>query len=190
MFGPPSFVWDAMSTLSIETTTHGRVVVRQPADSSPAGLLVAFHGYAQSADEMLDDVVGIPGLEGWRIAAVQGLHRFYARKEQKVVASWMTRQDRDDAIVDNVAYVQRVVDAVREADEPIVFVGFSQGASMAYRAAMLGRHGAIGVAAVGGDIPPSSRTTASISPGRACWSPPACATRGSPARNSTTTFAS
>jgi len=143
-----------MRTLSIETTIHGRVVVREPAGSSPAGLLVAFHGYGQSADEMLEDVAGTPGLEDWRIASVQGLHRFYTRRDQRVVASWMTREDRDDAIVDNVAYVQRVIDTVREADEPVVFVGFSQGASMAYRAAVLGRYKAAGVVAVGGDVPP------------------------------------
>jgi predicted esterase len=36
----------------------------------------------------------------------------------------------------------------------LIFLGFSQGASMAYRAALLGRHRVDGVVAVGGDIPP------------------------------------
>jgi predicted esterase len=36
----------------------------------------------------------------------------------------------------------------------LVFVGFSQGASMAYRAALLGSHKASGVMALAGDIPP------------------------------------
>lgn len=141
-----------MRSLSIPTTTHGRVVVEDAA-GSPLGLLVAFHGYAQSADETLADVRTIPGAEAWTIASVQGLHRFYNRNSEKVIASWMTRQDRDDAIADNVAYIDRAIDAVGVSGS-IVFVGFSQGASMAYRAAVLGSHRAVGVIALAGDIPP------------------------------------
>lgn len=145
-----------MRVLSIPTTTHGRVVVAD-ADASPVGLLVAFHGYAQSADETLAEVRSIPGASAWTVASVQGLHRFYNRNSEKVIASWMTRQDRDDAIADNVAYVDRAIDAVG-AQGPIVFVGFSQGASMAYRAAVLGSHRAAGVIALGGDIPPEVKS--------------------------------
>ncbi len=141
-----------MRSLSIPTTTHGRVVV-EDAPGSAVGLLVAFHGYGQSADEIADDVRKIPGASAWTIAAAQGLHRFYNRNSEKVIASWMTRQDRDEAIADNVAYVDRAIDTVGVAG-PIVFVGFSQGASMAYRAAVLGSHRASGVIALGGDIPP------------------------------------
>jgi predicted esterase len=50
-----------------------------------------------------------------------------------------------------------VIDAIeREFGEPsaIVHVGFSQGASMAYRAAALGARAAAGVIALGGDVPP------------------------------------
>lgn len=36
----------------------------------------------------------------------------------------------------------------------IVYAGFSQGVAMAFRAALRGRHGAAGVIAVGGDVPP------------------------------------
>ena len=66
----------------------------------------------------------------------------------------MTRQDRDDAIRDNVAYVDNVIEATRNGSEPIVVAGFSQGVAMAFRAAVLGRAGVNGVIAVGGDIPP------------------------------------
>lgn len=140
--------------LAIETTIHGRVLVRAPEAEPAAGLLVAFHGYAQSAEDMVTEIERIPGTHRWRIASVQGLHRFYSRRDQRVVASWMTRQDRDRAIVDNVAYVARAVRSVRVGTEPIVFVGFSQGASMAYRAAVLGPDRAAGIVAVAGDVPP------------------------------------
>jgi predicted esterase len=148
--------------LSLETPTHGRVLVEDAA-GSPSGVLVGFHGYGANAEVMLRELTSIPGLDGWQLIAVQALHRFYTRDHRTVVASWMTSQDRDEAIADNVAYVDRVVAGAagpmtRGAAglEPgrLVFLGFSQGASMAYRAALLGRYPAAGVVAIGGDIPP------------------------------------
>lgn len=146
-----------MRTLSIATTTHGRVLVQDPSVSPAAGLIVAFHGYGRAADDELDEIGKIAGIERWTVASAQALHRFYTRGDQKIVASWMTRQDRDVAIADNVAYVDRVVDAIGAA-RPLVFAGFSQGAAMAYRAAMLGKHRAAGVMALGGDIPPELKS--------------------------------
>ena len=165
-------------TLSIETTIHGRVLVEDAAVSPSGRLLVAFHGYGQSADEMLADVRAIPGVSAWQIVSIQALHRFYTRNDQGVVASWMTRQDRDLAIADNVRYVDRVIELVRgqgsgprAQDGPIVFLGFSQGVAMAYRAAVLGRHRAAGVIALAGDIPPelSSADPGATSSPRAAW---------------------
>jgi hypothetical protein len=53
----------------------------------------------------VEEASRIPGVtEKWRIASVHALHRFYARSEQVVVASWMTRQDREVAIADKVPY--------------------------------------------------------------------------------------
>ncbi len=148
-------VWqnDGMRSLAIETVTHGRVLVQDPVRGPATALILAFHGYAQSAEDMMNDVRRLSGADHWTIASVQGLHRFYARGAENVVASWMTRQDRDDAIADNVAYVDRVVDAIG-VDAPLVYMGFSQGAAMAYRAARLGRHRADAVVALAGDIPP------------------------------------
>jgi predicted esterase len=142
----------AMRTLSVETSTHGRVLVED--GGKRGGLIVAFHGYAQSADDMLAELCRVPGVATWRVASVQALHRFYTRGDRHVVASWMTRQDRDTAVVDNVAYVHRVLQLLAGPDDPVVFAGFSQGASMAYRAAMLGRHPAAGIIALAGDVPP------------------------------------
>jgi predicted esterase len=145
-----------MTSRLVETITHGRVIVKDAAGSSSGRLLVACHGYAQNADIMLEDASRIPGVtDEWRIASVQALHRFYARGEQVVVASWMTRQDREVAIADNVAYLDRVVEAAGgDAAAAIVFIGFSQGAAMAYRAALFGRYPAAGIIALSGDVPP------------------------------------
>jgi predicted esterase len=120
-------------------------------------MLVGFHGYGQSADTMLDELRRIPGREAWRLVSVQALHRFYTRGDQTVVASWMTRQDREHAIADNLAYVEGVLDAVAREWPPapgLVFAGFSQGVAMAFRAAAASSRPVAGAIAVGGDVPP------------------------------------
>ena len=43
---------------------------------------------------------------------MQAPNRFYDRDDD-VVASWMTKEDRELAIADNVAYVSAVLGAVR-----------------------------------------------------------------------------
>ena len=137
-------------------TTHGRYLVA-PADG-PAPLLVGFHGYAEAADVQLERLRGLPGAERWTLVAVQALHRFYlGRRRNDVVASWMTRQDRQLAIADNLAYVGAVLDAewsTRRGTRGVVFAGFSQGVAMAFRAAAASRLPVLGVLAVGGDVPP------------------------------------
>jgi predicted esterase len=158
------------SVIHLETSTHGRVLYDDAAGPS-AGLIAAFHGYGQSAEDMLADVRQIPGVERWRIASVQALHRFYARDQQTVVASWMTRQDREFAIADNLDYVGKVIDRLEARAPALVFAGFSQGASMAYRVARLGRHHAAGIIALGGDIPPEVREPAGPGDRHGRWPP-------------------
>jgi predicted esterase len=147
-------------TISVETSTHGLVLIKDPTVSSSLSLLVGFHGYAQSAEDMLAELELVPGSERWTLVSVQALHRFYARGHEKVVASWMTRQDREQAIADNLGYVNRVVSALlaHAHEAPVVFAGFSQGVAMAYRAAVMGAHRARGIIAVGGDVPADVKT--------------------------------
>ena len=145
-----------MRVLSIETPAHGRVLIKDPVTPSSPRVIVGFHGYAQSAEDMLSELELIPGSDQWTLVSIQALHRFYA-KGQRVVASWMTSQDRELAIKDNLAYVDRVIGtlvAPGTAGTPLVFVGFSQGVAMAYRSAVNGTHQAQCVIAVGGDVPP------------------------------------
>ena len=143
---------------AIETPTHGRVIVVPAIGAPTSAWIVAFHGYGQNADDVLTQVTEIPGARTWNIAAVQALHRFYTRAEERIVASWMTRQDREIAIADNIEYVNRAVAAAAGEDVPtIVFLGFSQGASMAARAAARARRRAAGLILLGGDIPPDAK---------------------------------
>lgn len=141
----------------VEAVVHGRYLVESPGnDAEGCPLLVGFHGYGESAEKHLEELRRIPGASQWVLCAVQALHPFYNRTGE-VIASWMTRQDRELAIEDNIRYVAKVVDDVRRqlpVGDRLVFLGFSQGAAMAYRAAAGSGHPCNGVVVLGGDVPP------------------------------------
>lgn len=144
----------SVSVHTVEARTHGRFLVRVPDAAPPWPLLVGFHGYAETPGDHMEALQTIPGTAEWLLVSVQGLHRFYTRKD-RVVSSWMTREDRALAISDNIDYVGRVLSRVRseyQTCEPLVFSGFSQGAAMAYRAAAHYRAAALIILA--GDVPP------------------------------------
>jgi predicted esterase len=142
-----------METLTVQTRTHGRVLIRRSA--APAGLLVGFHGYMENAEIQMARLEALRGAEAWTLVSVQALHRFYRGGTEDVVAGWMTWQDRELAIEDNIRYVDAALDAVHpDATLPIVYLGFSQGVATAYRAGVRGRRHARAIIAVGGDVPP------------------------------------
>lgn len=148
----------------IPALVHGTYFVVPPSAPAPGSdgppLLVGFHGYGENAERHLAELRQIPGSAGWLLCAIQALHPFYNQKTGDVVASWMTRLDREHAIADNIRYAGEVVAAVRRdfaAGGTLVYAGFSQGAAMAYRAAAAGSSGpgaCRGVLALGGDVPP------------------------------------
>jgi predicted esterase len=145
-----------MIARSIATTTHGRYLVVPPA-ASAASVLLGFHGYGETAEAQMARLQAIPGADRWLLVAVQGLHRFYQRRTNDVVAGWMTRQDRELAIADNLEYVAAVLDSI-SAEWPsspsVVVAGFSQGVAMAFRVAASSSRHVSGVISVGGDVPP------------------------------------
>jgi predicted esterase len=138
----------------IPTPTHGRYLVL-PGASSDAPLLLGFHGYGETAEDELRRLQTIPGIDRWAVVSIQGLHQFYRRSTNEVVASWMTRQNRELAIGDNIVYVQSVVNTLSQ-DSPttLVLTGFSQGVATAFRAAASLKQPVTAVIACGGDIPP------------------------------------
>jgi predicted esterase len=141
---------------NVATTTHGRFLIARPSASDAVPLLVGFHGYAEAAETQMARLQAIPSADQWVVVSIQGLHRFYQRRADEVIASWMTRQDRELAIADNVAYVSAVIeDVMRERPAPyVVFAGFSQGVAMAFRAAAACTRPVAGAIAAGGDVPP------------------------------------
>ncbi len=139
----------------VPTLTHGRVLVREARVVAQKGLLVGFHGYMESAETQIERLEAIPESSAWTLVSIQGLHRFYRGRSDQVVASWMTREDREEAIADNVAYVSAALEQVpHDESTRVVYTGFSQGVAMAFRAGLLGTSRAVAIAAVGGDVPP------------------------------------
>jgi predicted esterase len=145
-----------IETAVVETRSHGRYRVAPPAGEA-AGILVGFHGYGESGEANLAELLRIPDADLWALASVDALHAFYDRKAARVVRSWMTRDLRAEAIEDNVLYVRAILEEVRRRFGwrlPVVLLGFSQGASMAWRAAFLGGHEVDAVVTLAGDVPP------------------------------------
>lgn len=143
-----------MHTKTLAAQTHGRFLVDVP-DHSRA-TLVGFHGYGENAAIQMGVLRRIAGDRPVGLVSIQGLHRFYSRGGE-VVASWMTKEDRELAIADNVAYVGKVLTAVANdtgTPRPLIYVGFSQGVAMAYRAAALVQRPCDGLIALAGDVPP------------------------------------
>ena len=142
-----------MRVESIETPTHGRVLVRE-APSRVTAALLGYHGYMENAEVQMERLSGMPASDTWMLVAIQGLHRFYRGRSQEVIASWMTRQDREQMIADNIEFASRVVERFVPADIPFFSIGFSQGVATAFRGGVRGRRRAAGIIAVGGDVPP------------------------------------
>ena len=145
-----------MNTRTIETSVHGRYLYEERGRDR---VVIGFHGYGETADAHLAELEKIPGIEQWSVAAVQALHPFYTRAGE-VVASWMTKLDRELAVADNLNYVRRVVAEL--GFRTVVFAGFSQGASMAARAAAYAGNAA-GLIMLGGDIPPEIKADGTVS---------------------------
>ena len=147
----------AAAVRTIAATIHGRYLVARADAPGSAPLLVGFHGYGENAERHLTELDRIPNSKRWTRVAVQALHRHYSQSRRHVVGSWMTRQDRELAIADNIAYVRDVVGAVRgeyDTTGTLVYCGFSQGVAMAYRAALRVGQACRGIIALAGDVPP------------------------------------
>lgn len=139
-----------MEIRHVPATVHGRVLYER---RDPTRLLVGFHGYAELAESHMAELQKIGGAAEWSLAAVQALHPFYIRGGDQIAASWMTSQDRELAIADNIDYVRRAVGSLPQP-AALVFLGFSQGAAMACRAASDFAWRCHGLIILGGDVPP------------------------------------
>jgi len=139
---------------TISVRAHGRYVIDAPA--AAVATVVGFHGYQENAAIHLEVLRRIANGRPWNLISIQALNRFYTRTNA-VVAGWMTSEDRELVIADNIAYVAAVLAEVAGetgVTRPLIYAGFSQGVAMAYRAAAFVQRPCDGVIALAGDVPP------------------------------------
>lgn len=97
-------------------------------------LLIALHGYGQLASYFIKKFSDIN--DNWYVVAPEGLHRFYKEGYAgRVGASWMTKEDRENDIEDNIEWLNQLIAHLTKENSysEIVILGFSQGASTATR---------------------------------------------------------
>ncbi|HBP44750.1 MAG TPA: hypothetical protein DD635_02535, partial [Flavobacteriales bacterium] len=98
-----------------------------PAFADSKGILIVLHGYGQLPGFFIKRFQPIAD-DGWAIVAPEGLHRFYLEGTQgRVGASWMTKEARQDDILDNVHYLDSLATELQLNRQRPVLLGFSQG---------------------------------------------------------------
>ena len=118
-------------------------------------LLIAIHGYGQSCKGFIKNFARLRS-ESCLVVAPQAPNQFYWERG-KVGFGWVTRFQKEQTLADELCYLGKLVDAIRERyaiDESRVFLcGFSQGTVMAYRVAAAGFVRPAGLIACSSDLP-------------------------------------
>lgn len=120
-----------MKEVIIRTQKSARVYFSTPITSKTKEVIIACHGYAQLGKYFMKKFEALSS-ESLCIVTPEGLSKFYWQgMGGKVVASWMTKEDREHEIRDYVSYLNQVYELILEQN-PKVFItafGFSQGTS-------------------------------------------------------------
>jgi predicted esterase len=129
---------------SIVVPRTARYYTLGPTHGFPRELWIVCHGYGQLAGRFIRDFVPLD--DGTRlIVAPEALSRYYldpiaerrGKKEQRVGATWMTREFREAEIADYVSYLDKVASEIKHhlagASPRVVVVGFSQGVATVCR---------------------------------------------------------
>jgi len=146
----------------LSTLRTARYFTTGPASVAAREVWFLLHGYGQLAGRFLRSFE--PLHDGTRcLVAPEGLSRFYlesggaGRSNDKVGASWMTREDRLTDIADYVRYLDTLYAEVlrgRERAGRVVVLGFSQGTATAARWLAQGTAQADRLVLYGGEVPP------------------------------------
>jgi predicted esterase len=97
-------------------------------------LLVVLHGYGQLAEFFIRKFKDIS--DDFLVVAPEGMHRFYLNGTSgRVGASWMTKEDRESDITDNLNWLTQLFTELtkQKTFEKTILLGFSQGGATAAR---------------------------------------------------------
>jgi predicted esterase len=91
------------------------------------------HGYGQNVKRFIEKFNGLVN-NTTAVIAPEGLHRFYSKGVAgDVVASWMTKEDRQNDIKDYINYLNHLKTTVCNDRQTVQVLGFSQGSATACR---------------------------------------------------------
>ena len=95
-------------------------------------LIFALHGYGQLVQYFIKNFYQIDGKIA--VIAPEGLHRFYlSGSSGRVGASWMTKEERETDITDNLNYLNSLYNLLNVENKKTILFGFSQGGATAAR---------------------------------------------------------
>ncbi|MFI5204294.1 MAG: alpha/beta hydrolase [Flavobacteriales bacterium] len=117
---------------------------------------VVLHGYGQLAEHFLQKFNVLKN-DQTLIIAPEGMHRYYLNGVSgKVGASWMTKEERENDITDNVHYLDGLLQEIKSgcSNADVVVLGFSQGVATAARWVAYGKVNPVKVIFWGGLFPP------------------------------------
>lgn len=133
---------DTIRLYSRDTVKTGRYAMIGAEPVTAQRVWFVLHGYGQLAPDILRPFDGVVPADTC-VVAPEGLSRFYRDMPrpdgshlQRVGATWMTREAREDDITDAVRWLQDVHDAVMAEAQQVTATGvlaFSQGVATATR---------------------------------------------------------
>lgn len=124
-----------MKEIFIKTQKTARVFSQNSENSEATEVIIALHGYAQLASFFLKKFNFLEA-ENIAVYAPEGLSKFYWQgMGGRVVASWMTKEDRANEIIDQQLFLNSILKQIKK-NHPIATItvfGFSQGSATACR---------------------------------------------------------
>lgn len=124
-----------MKEIFIKTQKTARVFSENSENKKAEEVVIALHGYAQLPSFFIRKFSEIASSQR-AIYAPEGLSKFYWNgMSGRVVASWMTKEDRANEIADQKVYLNKILKQIKE-NHPlakITVLGFSQGSATASR---------------------------------------------------------
>jgi predicted esterase len=142
----------------IATSKTGRYFILGELSEKINSAWIVIHGYGQSAEEFIKYFKPVIN-ENTVVIAPEALNRFYLKGfSGKVGATWMTKEAREDEIIDYVNYLDAVYDEVINSflasNVNVTLLGFSQGTATAGRWLSMGKSKIARLILWGGRIPP------------------------------------
>lgn len=144
----------------LTTVRRARYYTEGAAGGDAPEVWIVLHGFSQLAAPFLTYFRHI-ATPSRLVVAPEALNRFYvqpgsssSRVDARVGTTWMTREDRDNEILDYVDFLDAVYATTVPATARVSVLGFSQGAATAARWLAMGRSRAHRLIVWAGQLPP------------------------------------